>query len=272
MLRAERCRRAGICRMNRANRLSAILDLLAAQGDVSVEELGERFDASAATIRRDLDSLAERRLLTRTHGGAVAQSVAYELPIRYKSHQRTEEKERIARAASALVAPGSVVGLSGGTTTTAIAAALASREDLAEHGLTVVTNAVNIAAQLATRPDIKVVVTGGVIHSRSYELVGPFVEQLLRGITLDIAFIGVNAVSAGEGAATHDEREAAVNRMMASRARRAVIVADSSKIGASAFAAVGGADLFPTILTDAGVAERDRIALRDAGFDVVLAD
>ncbi|MBS1906552.1 MAG: DeoR/GlpR transcriptional regulator, partial [Actinobacteria bacterium] len=250
----------------------AILDLLAARGDVSVEELVERFDASPATIRRDLDSLSERRLLTRTHGGAVAQSVAYELPVRYKSHQRTSQKERIAQAASALVAPGSVVGLSGGTTTTAIAAALAAREDLAEQGLTIVTNAVNIAAQLATRPDIKVVVTGGVIHSRSYELVGPFVEQLLAGITLDIAFIGVNAVSAADGASTHDEREAAVNRMMASRARRAVIVADASKIGGSAFATVGGSDLFPTLLTDDGVTTAARRALTEAGFDVVSAD
>ncbi|SFR54071.1 DeoR/GlpR family DNA-binding transcription regulator [Microbacterium azadirachtae] len=258
--------------MNRANRLTAILDLLAVRGDVSVEELAERFDASAATIRRDLDSLSERRLLTRTHGGAVAQSVAYELPIRYKSHQRTSQKERIAQAASALVSPGAVVGLSGGTTTTAIATALAAREDLAEQGLTVVTNAVNIAAQLATRPDFKVVVTGGVIHSRSYELVGPFVEQLLAGVSLDIAFIGVNALSTSGVATTHDEREAAVNRMMASRARRAVIVADSSKVGASAFAAVGGSDLFPTLLTDDGLAPDDRNALREAGYEVVLAD
>lgn len=258
--------------MNRANRLTAILDLLAVRGDVSVEELAERFDASAATIRRDLDSLSERRLLTRTHGGAVAQSVAYELPIRYKSHQRTSQKERIAQAASALVSPGAVVGLSGGTTTTAIATALAAREDLAEQGLTVVTNAVNIAAQLATRPDFKVVVTGGVIHSRSYELVGPFVEQLLAGVSLDIAFIGVNALSTSGVATTHDEREAAVNRMMASRARRAVIVADSSKVGASAFASVGGSDLFPTLLTDDGLAPDDRRALRDAGYEVVLAD
>lgn len=258
--------------MNRANRLTAILDLLAVRGDVAVEELAERFDASAATIRRDLDSLSERRLLTRTHGGAVAESVAYELPIRYKSHQRTSQKERIAQAAAALVSPGSVVGLSGGTTTTAIATALAAREDLAERGLTVVTNAVNIAAQLATRPDIKVVVTGGVIHSRSYELVGPFVEQLLAGVTLDIAFIGVNAISADGGASTHDEREAAVNRMMASRARRAICVADSSKVGGSAFAAVGGSELFPTLLTDDGLAPGDRSALREAGFEVILAD
>jgi DeoR family transcriptional regulator of aga operon len=258
--------------LKRAARLNAILDLLAEAGEVTVDDLVEQFGASAATTRRDLDSLAEQRLLTRTHGGAVAQAVAYELPIRYKSHLRTHEKAGIAQAAAGLVAPGMVVGLSGGTTTTAIAAALAARDDLASGaGITVVTNAVNIAAQLATRPDIKVVVTGGVIHSRSYELVGPFVEQLLRGVRLDIAFIGVNGMDAESGATTHDEREAAVNRMMAERARRAVVVTDSSKLGVVAFAAVGGVDLFPTVLTDAGADAGAVAALRDAGHEVLLA-
>lgn len=258
--------------MKRAARLNAILDLLAADGEVAVDELVERFGASAATTRRDLDSLAEQRLLTRTHGGAVAHSVAYELPIRYKSHLRTQQKESIAQAAVALVAPGMVVGLSGGTTTTAIAAALAAREDLASGaGLTVVTNAVNIAAQLATRPEIKVVVTGGVIHSRSYELVGPFVEQLLRGVRLDMAFIGVNGMDAVSGASTQDEREAAVNRMMAERARHAVVVTDSSKLGAVAFASIGGADLFSHVVTDDGADAADLTALRAAGYEVLVA-
>ena len=255
--------------MKRAARLSAILDLLAAGGEVTVDELVERFGASPATIRRDLDSLAEQRLLTRTHGGAVAQSVAYELPVRYKSHLRTHAKEQIARTAAALVEPGATIGLSGGTTTTAIAAALAAREDLGE--ITVVTNAVNIAAQLATRPDIKVVVTGGVIHSRSYELVGPFVEQLLAGIHLDIAFIGVNGIAPDAGATTHDEREAAVNRMMAQRAERALIVADSAKAGVIAFAHVGDAALFPTLITDAGIEDAAASELASAGFEVIRA-
>ena len=258
--------------MKRAARLHAILDLLAADGEVTVEELVERFGASPATTRRDLDSLAEQRLLTRTHGGAVAQTVAYELPLRYKSHLRTHEKESIAQTAAALVTPGMVVGLSGGTTTTAIAAALAAREDLAaEGGITVVTNAVNIAAQLATRPEIKVVVTGGVIHSRTYELVGPFVEQLLRGVRLDIAFIGVNGIDATAGATTQDEREAAVNRMMAERARRAVVVTDGSKLGIEAFSVVGGPDLFGTIITDRAADTAAVTALRAAGYTVILA-
>lgn len=258
--------------MKRAARLNAILDLLAASGEVTVEELVDRFEASPATTRRDLDTLAAQRLLTRTHGGAVAQTVAYELPIRYKSHQRTHEKASIAQAAAALVAPGMVVGLSGGTTTTAIAAALAARDDLAaDGGVTVVTNAVNIAAQLATRPDIKVVVTGGVIHSRTYELVGPFVEQLLRGVRLDLAFIGVNGMDAAAGATTQDEREAAVNRMMAERARRAVVVTDGSKLGVESFATVGGPDLFAMVITDDGADEAAVQSLRDAGYEVLIA-
>jgi len=254
--------------MKRAARLTAILDLLAVQGEVSVDDLVERFGASAATTRRDLDSLAERRLLTRTHGGAVAQSVAYELPIRYRSHHGTGAKEQIAATAAALVEPGQVVGLSGGTTTNAIATALAARDDLAERGVTVVTNAVNIAAQLAMRPEFKVVVTGGAIQSRSFELVGPFVEQLLRGIALDVAFIGVNGLVADAGGSTHDEAEAAVNRMMAQRADHAVIVADASKIGRSAFAHVGGAELFSTVITDPAATAEQRAALAAAGFEV----
>ncbi|MEN0022137.1 DeoR/GlpR family DNA-binding transcription regulator [Microbacterium sp. LWO14-1.2] len=258
--------------MKRAARLEAILEMLAGQGEVGVDELVERFEASPATIRRDLDSLAARRLLTRTHGGAVGQSVAYELPIRYKSHQQTGHKERIAAAAARLVEPGAVIGLSGGTTTTAIAGALAARDDLSGVGVTVVTNAVNIAAQLAMRPDIKVVVTGGVIHSRSFELVGPFVEQLLRGVRLDIAFIGVNAMDPVDGARTNDEREAAVNRMMAERAQRAVIVADSSKVGTGSFASIGGADLFQTLITDSGLSTSLREEFTAAGYRVVIAD
>jgi DeoR family transcriptional regulator of aga operon len=122
------------------------------------------------------------------------------------------------------------------------------------------------------RPEFKVVVTGGMIHPRSFELVGPFVEQLLAGIRLDIAFIGVTGLSAPDGATTHDEAEAAVNRMMAERATRAVAVADASKVGQAAFAHVGGAKLFPTVITDAAVAPAQRAALTDAGYDVRIAD
>ncbi|HEU0181082.1 MAG TPA: DeoR/GlpR family DNA-binding transcription regulator, partial [Agromyces mariniharenae] len=216
-----------------------------------------------------------QQLLTRTRGGAVAHSVAYDLPIRYKNQQNPEAKAAIARAASGLVPRGAVIGLCGGTTATAIADALMSRADIMEPSpepsLTVVTNAINIAMQLAMRPQIKTVVTGGVVHARSYELVGSYVDAVLGSITLDLAFIGVNGVDPVVGPTSHDEREAAVNALMASRAAHPVLVADASKIDKRAFAAIGHRRLFPTIITDDAATPEQRQRLTDSGYDVIVA-
>jgi DeoR family transcriptional regulator of aga operon len=261
--------------MNRAERLNAVLDLLAESGQVDVEDIVAKLDVSAATARRDLDALASQQLLTRTRGGAVGQSVAYDLPIRYKREQHAPEKLRIAQAASALVPRGAVVGLCGGTTSTAVATVLGSRPDLMEPSphpnLTVVTNAINIAAQLVMRPQIKTVVTGGVVHARSYELVGPYSDVVLEKITMDIAFIGVNGIDPLVGATVHDEGEASVNSLMARRATRAVVVADSSKIGRKAFATLGGPKLLTTLITDDGITAEQRAAFVEAGFEVIVA-
>lgn len=260
--------------VNREARLIAVLDLLAETGEASVEDVIKAFGVSPATARRDLDTLAEQQLLSRTRGGALAQSVAYDLPLRYKKQQHADAKLRIAACASSLVSRGAVIGLAGGTTTTAIAAALSSRSDLMEPSpypnLTVVTNAINIAAHLLTRPQIKTVVTGGVVHSRSYELVGPFSNAVLDGITMDIAFIGVNGIDAVMGATEHDEREANLHSAMAVRAGRAIIVADSSKIGVRAFAALTPKTL-NTLITDSGITDEQRAALEDVGIEVILA-
>ena len=261
--------------MNRADRLSAVLDLLADTGSIDVEQIVERLGVSPATARRDLDALDEQQLLTRTRGGAVAHSIAYDLPLRYKNQQNPDAKAAIARAASAMVPRGAVIGLCGGTTATAIADALMSRPDIMEPapdpGLTVVTNALNIAMQLAVRPQIKTVVIGGVVHARSYELVGSYASEVLGSITLDTAFIGVNGMDATVGPTSHDEREAAINALMASRATRAVIVADSSKIDRRAFAAIGSSRLFSTIITDSAITPQQRDRLTEAGYDVVIA-
>lgn len=261
--------------MNRTERLSALLDLLAETGRVEVDDVIEHLGVSPATARRDLDALAEQQLLTRTRGGAVSHSVAYDLPLRYKNTRQADQKLAIARAASAMVPRGAVVGLCGGTTTTAVADALTTRADImepgADPGLTVVTNAINIAMLLSARPQIKTVMTGGVVHSRSYELVGGFVEAVLATLTMDVAFIGANGLDAEAGPTCHDEREAAVNALMASRARRAVLVVDSSKIQRRTFAAFGGPDTFPTVITDDGVAPTALENLTAAGFEVVVA-
>ena len=156
---------------------------------------------SQATIRRDFDQLAQQQMITRTRGGAVVNGVSYDLPLRYKSAKHASEKQRIGAAAAALVAPAMVVGLTGGTTTTEVARALAARPDLSGAGadgpqLTIVTNALNIANELIVRSRMKIVVTGGVIRPQSYELVGPLATGILRELTLDMAFLGVDAFDA----------------------------------------------------------------------------
>jgi DeoR family transcriptional regulator of aga operon len=261
--------------MKRAERLNAVLDLLAETGTLDVEDIITKLDVSAATARRDLDNLASQQLLTRTRGGAIGQSVAYDLPLRYKRDQYAPQKHDIALAASNLVSLGSVIGLCGGTTSTAIATVLGARADIMKASpainLTVVTNAINIAAQLVMRPQIKTVVTGGVVHSRSYELVGPYSDVVLEKITMDIAFIGVNGIDPVFGATVQDEREAAVNSLMAIRATRAVIVADSSKIGRNDFATVGPPGFFHTLITDAGVTPEQIAAFAESDIEVIVA-
>ncbi|HXW80555.1 MAG TPA: DeoR family transcriptional regulator, partial [Acidimicrobiales bacterium] len=95
--------------MPRYERWNALIDLLSSEGRVSVEEAAKRFGVSASTIRRDLDQLAQQQILVRARGGAVASSVSYELPLRYKTARHTSEKQRIAAAAAAMVQPGATV-------------------------------------------------------------------------------------------------------------------------------------------------------------------
>ncbi|MCP2268500.1 DeoR/GlpR family DNA-binding transcription regulator [Actinokineospora diospyrosa] len=257
--------------MDRYERLSTLLDMLGQRGKVDVDDLADELAVSAATIRRDLDHLAEQQLLTRTRGGAVANNVAYDLPLRYKTARHASEKERIGKAAAAMVGRGTVVGLNGGTTTTEIARALAIRPDFSqsdEPALTVVTNALNIANELAVRPHVKIVVTGGVARPQSFELSGPLATRILDEITLDVVFLGVDAVDPVHGAYAHHEGEASINRLMAERARKVVVIADSSKLGRHAFAQICPVSAMRLLITDSAAAADSVAAFQDAGVEV----
>jgi DeoR family transcriptional regulator, aga operon transcriptional repressor len=251
--------------MHKSARLNAILERLDHGGTVDVGVLADELSASAATIRRDLATLERQRLLARTHGGAVAHAVSYELPLRYKGIRFAEEKRRIASAAAQTVAEGMAVGLTGGTTATEVARSLADRQRL-----TIVTNALNIASELGVRPNIKLIVTGGLARSQSYELSGPIAEASLTGLNLDVAFIGVDGIDAKAGCTTHEEVEAHTNAVMIRHAGRVVLVADSSKIGKVAFARICPASDVDELITD-GAADVDAVrALTDGGIRVTL--
>jgi DeoR family transcriptional regulator of aga operon len=252
--------------VRRAERLGAILEELSDGGAVDVGALSQRLRASPATIRRDLVLLDRQKLLTRTHGGAVAQGVAYELPLRYKAGRHQEEKRRIAAEAASRVTEGMAIGLTGGTTTTEVARALVEVDRL-----TVVTNALNIASELAIRRNLKIVVTGGWARSESYELVGPIADATLAGLNLDVACVGVDGMSADAGLTTHHDIEAHTNRTLMERARRVVVVADGSKVGRAAFARICALDRVDELITDASADPAALEAIGEAGVRVTVA-
>ncbi len=254
------------------SRWAAVLDLLATRGRLSVTETSRELGVSEATVRRDFTELARRQLVTRHHGGVVATAVAYELPYRYRVSQTDEGIDRIAARAAALVGPGEVVALNGGTTTTATARALTSREDLVgEDGpaLTLVTNALNIAAEAVLRPHVQCVSLGGVARPESYEVTGPLAAQVIQQLWFDVAVVGVNALSAAEGATCRFEDEAAVVRAMVERSRRVVVVAGAAKLGERTFAAICPAERIGTLVTTADEAAPEVAALRERGVEVL---
>jgi DeoR family transcriptional regulator, aga operon transcriptional repressor len=262
----DRPRRLAIARVSlrRADRVSAILERLAAENSLNATDLAAEFGVSAATLRRDLQMLEDQRLLTRTHGGALAQAVAYELPVRYRGGQNREQKRLIAITAAALLPRGPLtLGLTGGTTTSEVARVIADRVDL-----TVITNALNIATELALRPRVKIIMTGGVTRTQSYELVGPLAEQTLAGLNIQVAVVGVDGISAEGGLTTHDEVEAHTDAVMVARSARVIVVADGSKVGRVLLARICATSSIAELVTD-DTADTDALeALRRAGVRV----
>jgi DeoR family transcriptional regulator, aga operon transcriptional repressor len=249
--------------MQQAERLGAIMERLSLDGSVNVVEIARELAVSSATVRRDLRLLEDQRLLGRIHGGAVPQGVLYELPLRYKSTRQPEQKRRIAREAATRVVDGWAIGLTGGTTTTEVARALVD-----QPRLTIVTNALNIASEIAVRPNLKLVVTGGVARAESYELVGPIAEASLEGLNLDMVFLSVDGISPDAGLTTHHEIEAGTDRALIERAGRVTVVADSSKIGKVAFARICQLGDVDELITDDGAAPAAVAALEDRGVTV----
>jgi DeoR/GlpR family transcriptional regulator of sugar metabolism len=261
--------------VSRYQRWNALLDLLPGDGQLTVAQAAAALGVSQATIRRDLDQLAQQQLITRTRGGAVAGHVSYDLPLRYKTGRHAPQKQRIGRAAAALIEPGATVALNGGTTTSEVARALATRPDLQDGtgspAITVVTNAMNIANELAVRQHLKIVVTGGVARGQSYELIGPLATLVLAELTLDWAILGVDALDPRAGATAHHEGEASINHLMASRAEHVMIVADSSKLGQRAFARVCATEEIDVIVTDRDAPPDSLTPFTERGIRVITA-
>jgi DeoR family transcriptional regulator of aga operon len=247
-------------------RRRAILDLLNHQGRVLVTELSRKFETSQVTIRKDLEVLHAHGLVHRTHGGALpTREGAREDPtLREKEKLHHHEKLRIAALAAEEVKEGQVLILDSGTTTTAIARTLRNFRNL-----TIITNAVNIAAELAGT-NIEVILTGGILRNNSFSLVGPIAEETLRRLSADILFLGVDGFDVHFGLSTPNLLEAKVNRVMVEVAKRTVAVCDSSKFGRRSLSMIAPTSALQEVITDRGAPKSDLRTLKQAGIEVVL--
>lgn len=259
--------------MSQQHRLNQMLEALSREGRLSIDDIVERFGVSPATARRDLTVLTEKRLVTRTHGGAVAVGSAYELPLQYKLARNAQAKKAIANAIAAMISPGDVVGLTGGTTTSEVARAIgaaAHLENEGSSGVTIVTNALNIAYELAIRPHVKIVVTGGVARPQTFELVGPLVGESMSRVALDWAIIGVDGLTERFGATTVNEDESDANRKLVRAARRVVVAADSTKMGLSTFAQICSLSEISVLVTDAPLPADLKAALHRSDVEIFV--
>jgi len=248
-------------------RRRAILDMMQHDGRVLVADLAEQFRTSQVTIRKDLEILHVRGLVHRTHGGALPtrQGALEDPTLREKAKLYRKEKLSIAVAATRLVTEGQVVILDSGTTTTEIARALRNFKNL-----TIITNAVNIAAELANS-SLEIILTGGAVRKNSFSLVGPIAEETLRRLSADILFLGVDGFDVQYGLSTPNLQEAKVNRVMVEIAKRTVATCDSSKFGRRSLSLIVEPSALHHVITDHGIRKADMKALKRAGIEVTLA-
>jgi DeoR family transcriptional regulator, aga operon transcriptional repressor len=250
--------------MQRRHRLTQIVSAVVERGRVDVPSLATEFAVSPATIRRDLEALQEQRLVCRTHGGATIHAAFNDLPLSYKKTRDLPEKQRIARHATAFLGGARVIGTTGGTTVSQFAALLRDRDDL-----TVVTNALNVAADLVGRPGPRVFIAGGEVRVSSQESVGHSAEAFLAECNIDVAFLGVDGVDAVAGCTNYDPAGARVNAMLAQRARKRVVLADATKIGRVTLAQVCRMADVDVLITDGRAAQAQLEPLRRLGCTVL---
>ncbi len=247
-------------------RRDQIVALLGEVGRVSVAELSERFDVTPATIRADLDALAAERLLTRTHGGALAlDEERLELSFDFRRRLHVEQKSHIGAAAAGMVEDGEAIILDASTTALAVATQLQGRREL-----TVLTNGILIALTLIDLPGITVVMPGGFVRRDSASMVGDEGHEFIERFNFQKGFFGAKGLTLEEGLTDVNTAEVSIKRDLVAHARQVVAVVDSSKWGRVGFASFASIDQLDCIITDAGAPSDMTAALREAGVDVVI--
>jgi DeoR family transcriptional regulator, fructose operon transcriptional repressor len=230
-------------------RQQEILQHARTHGRVDVTTLAETFAVTAETIRRDLTTLERAGVLRRVHGGAIpVERIGFEPALAARDAVLTEEKERIAKLALAEVPDEGAIILDAGTTTARLARVLP-----ADRELTVVVNSPAIASILGPRANLNVLLLGGRVRGKTLATVDDWALRPLADLYVDVAFVGTNGLSVERGLTTPDPAEAAVKRAMIAASRRAVVLADHTKIGNDYLSRFGSLADIDLLITDAGL-------------------
>jgi DeoR/GlpR family transcriptional regulator of sugar metabolism len=247
-------------------RRTQILQTVLSAGRVRVNELANRFNTSAVTIRNDLNDLQQRGLVMRSHGGAVLpDTVLRESPVNERLRAHSDEKRRIGAMAASLINDGEIIILDSGTTTLEIA-----RQIKMKHGLQVITNGVNIAAELLDARDVHVLIAGGTVRGESASISGHLTEQMLDQFSADKLFLGGAGCDPEFGVSGANLEETMVNRAMLSISREIILVADASKFSKRSMSRIAPFSEIDTVISDTSLGEDVRTKLRAQGCNLIL--
>jgi DeoR/GlpR family transcriptional regulator of sugar metabolism len=250
-----------------AERQRAIANSLVAEQAVTVTALCQRFGVSANTIRRDLRTLERSHQATVVHGGAVInENRDTEIPFPKRQAAAVNEKTLIGERAAQMVQDGEAIILDAGTTTHFIAKALRCRQDL-----TVITNAINIAQELAGCPGIMTILSGGVLRAKSNCLIGQTAERTLGEWHVAKAFISAGGVELEAGLTNPNPFEVPVKQAMIRAAQKVILVATSEKFGLRSLAPFAALGSITTIITDERLPADTATSIRSLGIELIIA-
>ena len=248
-------------------RREKILELLQEDGSAKVIDLAKIFKVTEVTIRQDLEKLEKDKLVVREHGGAFLKNIADQVRGVSLAHQENiDKKERIAAKCLEYIENGDTIILDSGSTTTEIAKKLKGFKNL-----TVITNALNIALLLGADPGIEVVMTGGEFKPPTLSLTGQKAADFFKGINVQKLFLATAGISLKSGLTYPSISDIVVKKAMIEAANTTYLVADSTKIGKSAFASLGALSLINYIITDEGIEEKYKKLFLDNEIELIVA-
>jgi DeoR/GlpR family transcriptional regulator of sugar metabolism len=234
-------------------------------GRVSVGELSQELGVSEVTIRADLQALADRNLILRTHGGAISTGGINDLALTLRRQRQVQEKSRIGQAGAALVLDGDAIFLDSSSTVLAIVQHLKSHRHL-----TIITNSLTIAQEMQDTPGVRVVMSGGTLQRETASLIGTDGLEMLRRFNIQKGFFGAHGLNLPEGLTDVSADEAEVKRAMVEMCRQTVAVLDATKWGRVGLASFARPEQINTVITDADAPANWVERVRVAGIEVVI--